>query len=354
MRNAKPWFRAANQTWYVCVDGKQIKLGKNEKAAHEKFQAMMRNGASVEFTVRQILQAYWKWAKKNLAPSTCENRKLILESFSKSIRPTLMADDLRAHHVQKWIDANDKVKVRRRGKLVVTDKDLSPTTIGDYITFLKGVMNWARGMGYITSNPIADMPKPSPRKREFYLPVEVWPKVFEAATDQPFKDYLAVMLATGARAEEIVRFEALHLHGNRFILPVAESKGRKKSRVVYIPDDALAIVKRLVAQYPTGKLFRNSVGVPWNKDSINCRFRRLKKVLGMPKLCATVLRHSFSHHRLTSGQDALTVSKLAGHVDTRMLATRYGHLDTNVDYMTGAANQIACPVLPSAVPSPQV
>ena len=49
--------------------------------------------------------------------------------------------------------------------------------------------------------------------------------------------------------------------------------------------------------------------------------------MNMPKLCATTLRHSWAHHRLESGQDSLIVSKLMGHVDGRMLATRYGHIE---------------------------
>jgi integrase len=123
---------------------------------------------------------------------------------------------------------------------------------------------------------------------------------------------------------------------------------------VYLPDEALAIVKRLAKQYPEGKLFRNSDGIPWNHDSINCRFRRLKDRLKLPALTATMMRHSFAHYRLTSGQDALTVSKLMGHVDTRMLSTRYGHLDQNEGFMSAAANAVPFPDLPTIAPSPVV
>jgi integrase len=76
---------------------------------------------------------------------------------------------------------------------------------------------------------------------------------------------------------------------------------------------------------------------------IRLRFRRRKRELKMPWLTATHLRHSFAHHRLSSGQDALTVSKLMGHVDTRMLATRYGHLDANTQFMLDAANAAPFP-----------
>ena len=121
----------------------------------------------------------------------------------------------------------------------------------------------------------------------------------------------------------------------------------KHARVRWLPTLGK---RRLVEQYPEGKLFRNRRGVPWNRNSIRCRFRRLKRELNMPNLTATTLRHSYAHHRLTSGQDALTVAKLMGHVDTRMIATRYGHLEANSDYMQEAANQIGFPGLPAVGP----
>ncbi|MEX2172702.1 MAG: tyrosine-type recombinase/integrase [Pirellulales bacterium] len=357
MRNPQPWLRKSTGTWHVWFNGKQRYLGRDEAAAFEKFRRMAQSGVTGEYTVRQVVQAYWKWAKRNLAESTCTRRKPILESFSRAMRPSLKADALRAMHVQDWLDERRKitsVPKGKRGEKQATAKPLSPTTIGDYITLIKGVMNWAKGMGYIDRNPIDGMPKPSANVRQDFLPVDTWQRVLELATDEAFRDYLTVMLASGARPVEMGRFEAKHLTGNRLILPIRQSKGRRRSRVVYLPDEALAIVNRLVAQYPTGRLFRNSDGNPWNKDSIRCRFRRLKRELKMPTLTATTLRHSYAHHRLSSGQDSLTVSKLMGHVDTRMLATRYGHLDANANYMTEAANGVSFPSLPAVSPNPVV
>jgi hypothetical protein len=56
MRNPKPWFRAANSTGYFGIDGTQIKLGKNAKAANEKLRAAMRNGAVVDYTTRNCFE----------------------------------------------------------------------------------------------------------------------------------------------------------------------------------------------------------------------------------------------------------------------------------------------------------
>ena len=61
------------------------------------------------------------------------------------------------------------------------------------------------------------------------------------------------------------------------MFPVKESKGKKLPRVVYLPDTAIDIVKRLADAYPTGAIFRNADGVPWKRYAINCAFIRLEK-----------------------------------------------------------------------------
>jgi integrase len=207
-------------------------------------------------------------------------------------------------------------------------------------------------MGFVESNPIQSMEKPTAAIRQEFIPPELWQTVLDSATDQLFRDWLFVMLSTGMRVTEMLRLEAKHFDGSKFVLPIADSKGRKRSRVIHLPAEALAIVQRLADERPEGKLFRNRRGKPFTRNSIRCRFRHLKKKLGMPRLRATDLRHSFAHYRLTQGQDSLTVAKLMGHVDTTMLARRYGHIEANNGFMDAAANQVAFPSLPS-IPSNQ-
>ena len=147
----------------------------------------MAHGVLANATVREIIQAYWTWAKKNLAEATCERRRSTLESFRLAVPATLKGSKLRAYHVQRWLDANDKKRVPVKGKGKVGKREpstesLSPTTIADYITLIMGVMNWAKGMGYVERNPIEDMRKPSPRVRQEFLPVDVWPKPMTSAS----------------------------------------------------------------------------------------------------------------------------------------------------------------------------
>lgn len=348
MRSPKPWLRKSNRAWYVQIDGKQVPLGTDKAAAFDEFhKLMLKHGQGMPLgtkTVRDVLDAYWNWYKTTMAAETVAHRTPILKSFGKSVPTTLKVSALRGYHVQRWLDEKYP--------------KANSTTRNTLISIIKAAMNWAVEQGYVDVNPIAGLKKPQARIRQEFVPAVEWQKVLDLATDQEFRDYLTVMLTTGARATEMFKFEDTHFDGSKLVLPIIDSKGKKRSRVIYLPDEALAIVKRL-AQRP-GKLFRNRKGKPWNRNSIRLRFRRLKKELKMPKLCATTLRHSYAHYRLTVvKQDALTVSKLMGHVDTRMISQRYGHLESNTDFMQQAANQTAmpapvpvAPVVPSSSPNP--
>jgi integrase len=99
--------------------------------------------------------------------------------------------------------------------------------------------------------------------------------------------------------------------------------------------DALEIIRRLVAAYPEGKLFRNRRRLPWSKSAVCNRFHRLSEKTGKRMLCYAA-RHGFATRKLIQGKGALTISQLMGHADGSMLARVYGHLDKNVDFLKKA------------------
>ncbi len=336
MREPKPFFRSQTQSWYVRLGKQFVPLGKDEAAAWDQYHELMakRRQAPIRQagSVARVLDDYWQWAQVNLAESTCDRLKVRIKSFGAFVGPKLTLQALRPHHVQAWL------------------AELFPKASATYrynlIKEIKRAMNWAVDMGYADVSPIARMKKPRPTIRQEFVPAELWPAVIEAATDEAFRDFLRVMLGCGCRVEEMFRAQAHNLDrkNRRLVFPIEDSKGKKRSRVIWLPDNIYAIVARLADEYPEGKLFRNKRGVPWDRNSVKCRFRRLKRILKMPRLTATTLRHSFAHHRLTSGQDSHVVSKLMGHVDGRMLETRYGHVDKNPEFMRDQVNRIASPL----------
>jgi integrase len=131
--------------------------------------------------------------------------------------------------------------------------------------------------------------------------------------------------------------EARHVdvQQGRWVFPKSEEKMNRTTRVVYLTDQALEITQRLVLAHPEGPLFRNTHGVQWTTDAVNCRFSSIAKKLGK-KYCLYAIRHTWMNRLLTSGVDGLTVAILAGHADPSMLARTYQHLSQNPEYLRGA------------------
>jgi len=277
MKIPQPWRRGQNGSWYVTLKGKQHNLGRDEARAKELYAQLLaghRAAVGPEEHVRRLLDLYWDWCKTNLAETTCEVRTRHLKSFWKFIEPGLTISRLKPLHVQRWIDE----KYPKAGN---TYKNVLITTI-------KGAMAWAKGLGYIENDPIAAMKKPRCEVRQEFIALPDWPKVLGAVNHRRGKDFLVTMLSSGMRVQEIRKAEAQHLQGDRLIFDIRDSKGKRSSRVVYLPSDALEIVTRLCREFPDGPIFRTAKGVPWNKSSINCLMRRIKRKLRIPRLAATI------------------------------------------------------------------
>jgi integrase len=177
---------------------------------------------------------------------------------------------------------------------------------------------------------------------------------------------LTIAWETGARPQEILKVEARHVNlaEARWEFPPKEAKGKKRHRIVYLNDAALAITQRLMTRWPEGPLFRNTDGHPWIPDAVNCRFCRLQAAMGRRRLqalglalsshpnpkqrrkenralacqygtkyCLYNFRHTFCDNALKRGVDPVTVSVLMGHVDTSMVARRYQHVGQDPEHM---------------------
>ena len=103
-------------------------------------------------------------------------------------------------------------------------------------------------------------------------------------------------------------------------------------------DEAYSITERRALKHPEGPIFRQEHGDPWDKNSVRCKFRRLKEKLGLPELCSYTLRHSFATRMLQASVDSHVVAKLMGHTSTRMLEQRYSHIDSKPGFLLGVLN----------------
>jgi integrase len=332
MRIPKPWYRRSTDSWYLEINGRQIRLGSDKKEADAKYREIVRarglTDLGAECSAHDMLAAFWDWYKRNRKPTTVETRHRLLQSFIDHLPASLPADAIRPYHVQNWLNISNGT---------------SPSTTNTRISFLSSAFNWGRKFGYIKSNPLRDMPKPTPRTRQEFVPPDQFRRLIKLAPPG-LRSFVRFMLVTGARPQEMFKLTAdtFNEAEKNFTLLIEDSKGNKRSRVIQCPPDAMRIAKALVRRNPTGLIFRNSRGTPWNKNNVNCAMRRLADRMGLDSLCATQLRHSYCHYLLTKGWDVGTVAKLMGHADTRMIMTRYGHLDGS-KYLAEKAAEITLP-----------
>ncbi len=333
----KPWFRPGRNVWYVTINGVQHNLGPDQEAAFERYHRLMAESSSkaasshpaseaesVDDFVETLAVKFVTWCQKHRSPATAVWYKERIASFLKhagDIRIT----HLKPFHLEDWCDVHPTWSPgMRRGGMIAIQRCL----------------NWAVKMGYLGHSPIAHCEKPQAGRRERLLTSDEYATLLSLVTDEQFRDLLTVSWEIGCRPQESLIVESRHLDlaNQRWVFEKQLSKGKKRQRVVYLTDKAKEICERLVALNPQGPIFRNTDGEPWTPHSVNNRFCRLQKKLGF-KCCLYLLRHAWMTRLLKQRIDPITVSTLAGHVDTSMLARIYQHLSQDADHLLSIAKK---------------
>ena len=267
MKFPKPWYRKSRRAWFVTLDGQQINVGASKDEALARYQELLsqpRKRVAPTGSLLAIIEAFLDWCEKHRAPDTYQWYRSRLELFAKEY-PDLRTGQLRPYHIQQWIDA----------------MDVSSGTKRNYCRSVKRCMRWAKRLGYIDSNPVADMEQPKAGKREMILSQAEYEELLSATTNEPFRELVVVTWETGCRPQESLRVEARHVdtRNHRWVFPQSEAK-TDAPRIVYLTDEALATTRRLMVKHPSGPLFRNLSGRPWTTDAVNCVFTQIQIRLG--------------------------------------------------------------------------
>jgi integrase len=328
-RTNKIWWRKERNEWFVKIDGKLHRLGPDKEEAERQFHELMskpKEKLNPEMVV-VVLDRFLAWNDKNRKGRTQEWYVRHLQSFTSHIG-TITVSKIKTHHVQSWIDS-----------LQVSD-----STKNGAWRAVNRAFNWAVKQELMTKNPARDVEKPAMTAREDFV-TEAEYEIVMAKVKDSFRDLLTVAWQCGPRPQELFTVEARHveLEKCRWHFPPKEGKQGRR-RFVYLTPDAVEITKRLMEQHPTGALFRNSKGRPWDKGSVKCRFSRLKTKVGR-QLCLYLWRHSWITRKLIAGVDSHIVAQLSGHRDTRMLDAVYSHAVENWEAMADAAGKEARPSL---------
>ena len=331
-RTAKPWWRESRNAWHVTIRGKVHNLGSDKKEAHRRFHELLAQPDDAPPPPKQpttgplvavVIDQFLEWTENNRAAETYVWYRKKLQSFLDSLTDKRLAvADLKPFYVQRWIDSHK--------------------TWGD--SFKRGGMigvqrcfTWAERQGIVDRSPVRNLEKPAQGKREQVMTPEHYRLLLASVRHQCIRDMLTFAWECGPRPQELVRIEARHFQRGRLELPRDEAKGKKKWRIIHLTPKAEEIIKRLVGEQPTGPIFRNSEGRPWNPFSIDCLFKRFKDKLGV-KYRLYDLRHTYCTRLLLDGVDHLTVAALMGHTDSSMVCRIYSHIGDSGEYLQKKLN----------------
>jgi integrase len=322
-RPSKPWYRKFNDTWYATVRGEQVPLARgraNRAEAERAFHKLMAGDAPArparpqDTRVVAVLDLFLDHSQRHNRPRTYEWYRSFLQGFS-DLYGALRVEDLRPFHVTRWLDAHPDWKGTRWGA----------------VTAVKRAFNWAADEGLIAASPVKKVKKPPMRARQRFVTPEERQKILDSYPEGDcFRDFLFALEHTGCRPGEVSMVTAAHvdLRNGVWVLGEHKTEGKTQApRVVILTPEMVDLTERLMVRHPEGPLFRNGAGGPWNRNAVRCRFRRVRKKLGLGgDLVAYLYRHAVATDLLESGAGVAQAAEILGHKGTEMILRHYSKL----------------------------
>jgi integrase len=144
-----------------------------------------------------------------------------------------------------------------------------PQTSHGFLTTLVTAFRGAGRAGLTDRNPLAGVRKPAKASRgmEALLTPGEYDRLLDAATP-PFRLFLKVLYASGARPGEVAAITAENLDAQAGLVRLAGHKTAHKGfrRVIYLTPEAVALLVRERERNRGGPLLRNSRGEAWTEE----------------------------------------------------------------------------------------
>jgi integrase len=319
----KPWERKG-RGWYVTIDGEQIPLGRDEEEAQEEYRKVLALAQTESLEDRgplyPLIERFLEDVQQKRKPKTYRQYKFFCQSFYDWLKATnrreLRVNQLKQFHIDRWLASQP-------------DWEAGSQRIA--INVVVRALNWAVKKGYISRNPIKGIERPQARSRgdECLISEEEHKKLLAACDRECWRHILIALRHTGGRPGEIALVTAAEFNEAEAIWELDDHKMESKGleRVIALTPTLVALSKKLAAKYPTGPLFRNSLGNPWTDVTIAKLVRRLRKKAGLGShVIPYAYRHTFATDQLEKGTPDAHVAALLGHQSTNMIYKHYGHL----------------------------
>ncbi len=353
----QPWFRESKGAWFVCVGGKQHRLGKDRDEAVRRFHLLMagepltpshskagattgENGGERQeaitaketpcpsLTVNALADAYLTTCERRLSANPLRVARMFLGSFASAFG-TKRADAVKKADVEAWVAKHPTwgQSTENAGK-----------------TRLVAMFRWGVEEGVLTFNPIAGIRKPSQRSwgREALISVEDHARLMAGATPA-LRNVPFALHESGARPGEVASVSAAEFFAQQGVWVLERHKTAhktRKPRIIYLTPELVALCEELARKNPQGPLFRTSKGKPGGWCSIAKQVRVLRLRLGIKGATPYGYRHGYATDALANGVPDAHVAELLGHSGTAMLHKHYSHLTARAKALRDALGRV--------------
>lgn len=202
------------------------------------------DGNLQQTTLGALAQTYTaeRQRRRELRPGSLTTARHVLSTFVRSAGWDIQVRRLRPVHVDKWLERSV----------------LSPATLRNQLSILRGFCKWLVKRGYIKIDPTLDIPTPrQPRYLPRGLPLPKVSTAFAAAPDARAALILSLMVQEGLRCCEVSTLELGDIDVTDRILLIRGKGGHE--RALPITDETWLAMQSYLAEFPAraGRLIRS-------------------------------------------------------------------------------------------------
>lgn len=254
--------------------------------------------------------------------------------------------DLRPVHCQEFVHYIAKKKSP------ISKKPITPKYIKNVVNVLHQMLDDARRLEVINSNPAESLIVPKIEKKEIKVIVDGDQAAFiKAITGHRMEAIFTVALHTGARISEVLglTWKNINFDTGEIIINAQLQRARNESmqrvlvptksgnhRTVIVPKlviDILAAEKKRQAEQRmyAGPIWSNDLGLVFTREdgspiphtTVANAFKKIASDIGRPELSLHALRHTYATEEIAYGTDPKTVASSMGHSRVNMTLDVY-------------------------------
>jgi site-specific recombinase XerD len=210
---------------------------------------------------------------------------------------------------------------------------LSPSTIHAYVRAIKAFASWLCEEGFTADNRLERLKRPKlPEPMIEVLSNDEISRILTSLnpnTRLGSRQHLiiTVLLETGIRATELCTLTLDRVDLKADALRVM-GKGKKERLVYFAATTKKYLIRYLTTFRPESdhdQLILNLDGSPMTYNNLAHTIKGIGKSVGVPRLHAHLLRHTFAVNYLVNGGDVMTLQRMLGHTSLDVTKT-YMHL----------------------------